>query len=239
MTVVRPKISPELEALLRQKAEADGPRVEKARVLEQVFWIKRPEALSLRMRLQKGHPQTAFEAEIAAHTECFDQGLPVAPLVLVADRYFITEDCGPSLKHIAHRTPEKFREALRAGAKALAGLHAAGVSHGRPSLKDLCWKDEQIAFLDFERAGRGSVAQDIQILMFSTAVETRGNLDAMALARDAYIAAGGADTWRAACVRARYLAWPSVLLRPVVWCLPKNAEFQAIGPFFRFMAQPL
>lgn len=221
-------------------ARSPGPRVQRHEDAGQVFWIKRPETLSLRMRLQKGDPARAFAAEVAAHRDYAARGLPVAPVVAASDAYLVTRDCGPSLKELARGGATDFPEALAAGARALAHLHRAGVSHGRPSLKDICWRDSRIAFLDLERAGRGgdsrkAQATDLLILIFSTAVETAGDATAMDTARSGYLAAGDPEVWQSARSRARRWSLLGQALRPIIGLLPGNREFEAIGPFFRFM----
>lgn len=232
--------TPDLTETLRAAAEAVGPRIQRLDVAGRTFWIKRPEHLSLRMRLQKGDPKRAFAAEVAAHQDYAARGLPVAPVALASDRYLVTEDCGPHLKFLARTEAPNFAQALAAGAKALAQLHAAGVTHGRPSLKDICWSEERIAFLDLERAGRegsGGRAMDVLILIFSTAVETRNDFSAMETARDAYLAAGGQDVWEGAQERARRYRVLGWALRPVVALLRGNREFEAIGPVLAFMRE--
>ena len=155
-------------------------------------------------------------------------------MVDASDNHLVTRDCGPSLKYLAHAGSPDFHAALAHGAKALAQVHAAGLCHGRPSLKDICWQDGRIAFLDLERAARagsGGRAMDVLILIFSTAVETRNDKAAMETARDAYLAAGDPAVWKAAQTRARRYRAPSAgCLRPVVALLKGNREFEAIAP---------
>lgn len=221
-------------------AKASGPRIESVEVDGEIFWIKRPEHLSLRMRLQKGDAQQAFAAEVAAHTAYADQGLPVAQVIAATDNYLITADSGTSIKWLLRSGNPSFPEALAAGARALAALHAAGVNHGRPSLKDICWDGTRIAFVDLERAGRetnvarGQVT-DLMVLIFSTAVETHGDAHAMQTARDAYLSVGEASVWQAAQSRARRYAPLGWLAWPVAKVLRGNREYAAVAPFFRFM----
>jgi len=223
-------------------AGAGSARIERVEHKGRVLWIKRPEQLSLRMRLQKGDPDAAFAEECTAHQALFERGLPVAPVVAAGPEFLVTEDCGRPLRAIAWQDPpEVFHPALAAAATALASLHAAGVSHGRPSLKDICWQEGRIAFLDLERAGRDRAldraqAMDVLILIFSTAVETGGSETAMQVAKDAYLAAGERAVWDHAAKRARWWAALRLPLWPVARLLRGNREFDAIGPFFRFFA---
>ena len=235
-------MSPDVTAILTARAAADGPRIERVEVSGRGFWIKRREHLSLRMRLQKGSAKAAFAAEVAAHRDYARRGLPVAPVVAASDTYLITEDCGTSLKSMARAGASGFEAALQDAARALASLHQAGVSHGRPSLKDICWRDGKIAFIDLERAGRdpdqnSARAMDVIVLIFSTAVETRCDHAAMTAARDAYLAAGQEALWQAARTCSSRYRWIGRLLSPVALALRGNREFDAIGPFFRFMAK--
>lgn len=221
--------------------QTGSARIERIEHKGRTLWIKRPESLSLRMRIQKGDPAMAFAKEVAAHQSLFDRGLPVAPIVAVGPNFLVTEDCGRPLRNIAwHEPPEMLHPALAAAAIALAGLHDAGVSHGRPSLKDICWQDGRIAFIDFERAGRDksaakSQSMDVLILIFSTAVETGGSQAAMQVAKEAYLAAGGQEIWDKACKTARRYAPLQVPLWPISKLLRSNREFAAVAPFFRFM----
>lgn len=225
---------------LHDMAKADGPRIQRVDVDGHTYWIKRPEQLSLRMRLQKGDPQRAFAAEVAAHTAYADRGLPVAEVAAADDSYLITVDSGTPLKKLLRDENAIFPEALASAARALATLHAAGVSHGRPSLKDICWDGTRIAFLDLERAGRETTAArgqstDLMILIFSTAVETGGEANAMQTARDAYLSVGEASVWQAAQARARRYAPLGWLAWPVAKVLKGNREYAAVAPFFQFM----
>ena len=111
---------PETVETLRAAAKADGPRIQRIEVAGEIFWIKRPEKLSLRMRLQKGDATRAFAAEVDAHQDYANRGLPVAPVVLAEDDYLVTKDCGPHLKYLARTEAPEFAMALAAGAKALA-----------------------------------------------------------------------------------------------------------------------
>ena len=226
---------------LNDLAAAGTARIQRIERDGHVFWIKRPEVLSRKMRLQKGDPKTAFAEEVAAHHDFLRLKLPVPTIVSEGPGFIITNDAGPNLKSLFAQLPEtEFLKALSFAARALTGLHSAGVSHGRPSLKDICWRDGKITFLDFERAadkrnGKKGQAMDLLILLFSTSVETRGSETAMATVRNAYLDAGSDDIWRLAQRRVRLLGPLRVLLRPIAWVLRGNKEFDAIAPFFDFV----
>ena len=234
----------EFDDELRARIAASAARTERVEIGGRTLWIKRPEHLSLRMRLQKGSARKAFAAEVEAHRDYAARGLPVAPIVYAGPEALVTEDCGMHLLwRFRNGPPEAFLRAIEEAGAALASLHKAEVVHGRPSLKDICWPDQRIVFLDIERArkvnfGNGGRAMDLLILIFSTTVSTNGLPEALLAARAGYLGTGDAAVWEEAQQRARRFAPLGSLLRPVAWMLPKNAEFTAIAPFFRFMAAP-
>ncbi len=223
---------------LAARGQTDGPRIEKVEAEGRTFWIKRPESLSSRMRLQKGDPRAAFARERAAHERFAANGLPVPRIVASGEGFVVTEDVGVPIRGMARRSPADpaFLDALTRAAKALAAFHAAAETHGRPGLKDICLRGGDITFLDFERAGKGDAALDLLVFLFSVAVETGGDLPALTVARDAYVAAAAPDTWETARRRARLFAPLGHLLWPVRRLLHGNREFDGVGPFLRFMA---
>jgi len=223
---------------LAARGQADGPRVEKVEAEGRIFWIKRPEILSSRMRLQKGHPRAAFARERAAHERFAAKGLPVPRIVASGEGFVVTEDVGTPIRGMARQSPSDpvFLDALTRAAEALATFHAVGETHGRPGLKDICLADGGITFLDFERAGKGDAALDLLVFLFSVAVETGGDLPALTAARDAYRAAGDPATWETARRRSRLFAPLGHLLWPVRRLLHGNREFDGVGPFLAFMA---
>jgi tRNA A-37 threonylcarbamoyl transferase component Bud32 len=69
-----------------------------------------------------------------------------APRVLeLHDDHMITTHLGDTL----YRHPDR-RVLLPLAATALAELHAKGLAHGRPYLRDMTWDGERVGFLDFE-----------------------------------------------------------------------------------------
>lgn len=213
------------------------PRIERVDRDGKTFWIKRAERLTWRMRFQKGDPQAAFEAERAAHHRYHDLGLPVPPIVEEGPDHIETEDAGPTLRHLLWTESPEWDTALPAAAQGLAGFHRAGVTHGRPNLKDICWQAGRITFLDLERAGRGSADLDLLVFLFSVTSDSHSDRAAFETARDAYLAAGDRAVWEAAQARVRRLRPLAWLLAPVARLQPKNREFNAIGQFVRFVLE--
>ena len=62
------------------------------------------------------------------------------------------EDVGEPISQLfKYSNDEKFKhEILLKAARALAGLHALNFAHGRPALRDIAIKNDEIKFLDFE-----------------------------------------------------------------------------------------
>lgn len=227
------------ETELHRFIETGTRRIEKIVLDGRTLWIKRPERLSFRMRLQKGDPQKAFAQEVAAHKALADRGLPVPAIVSSGPDHIVTEDCGVPLKWLLRTEPGQRDELLAAAGRALAAWHGAGAAHGRPNLKDICWDGQRITFLDFERSGRDAnlaraQEMDVLIFTFSVAVETGSSEDAMHVARDSYRAALP-DLWQNARARLRRYLPLRWLLWPVTRALSAKREFAAVDPFFRFM----
>lgn len=204
-------------------------------------WLKRPERLKGRMRLQKGDPRAAFAVELRAHERLLDAGAPVPRILASGADWIVTEDAGPTLfKAIRARGPgdADVLEGLHAAARALAALHAAGLAHGRPNLKDICLDDGRIVFLDFERAGRADPATDILVFLFSVATETGADRDLMGALVASYSAAGGAPYWRRAMARVRRLRFAAPLLRAIAWAASGSLEWRAVPGMLDFLADP-
>ena len=206
------------------------------------LWIKRPEVLRGKLRLYKGDPGRAFQAERTALLAMAHKDLPIAKLVASGEDFMAFEDAGAPLKRLLRfeEHPLKERVSMMEGAaKALAQLHLAGISHGRPNLKDILWQDGQARFIDFERAAparntaRGH-AEDVILFFFSAFAEMDDSVVEIEAARTAYIAAGGAPFWALAVRRMSGLGWAYALSRLAVPFLGSGRDFRAIKPTFAF-----
>lgn len=223
---------------LKAFIEAGTGRIEAVELDGRTVWIKRPEALGPWMRLLKGDPERAFAREIASHQAMARKGLPVAPILSAGPDHIATEDSGPTLLPAIRNWSDDSIAPLQHAALALADLHDQGEAHGRPSMKDICWKDGQITFIDFERRGReGNLAraQEMDALMFTFNVcaESGGALEPMTLARDTYRKAQP-QIWTRAEKRLRRFLPLKWALTPLIPFLG-GRDFPAIKPFFRFM----
>lgn len=211
----------ELAALARQAAGT--ARIRRIEAAGQFYWVKTEERLGLRMRLQKGDPHRAFAAELAALKTLSAAGLPVAPVVTEGADLFVTADCGPTLLQILRQPDGDAAGRIRAFGAAGAGLarfHARGISHGRPSIRDICWDGAQARFIDFERyAARRNTqaghAQDLVMLLLTAFTETGAETAETAALAAAYRARDPGGIWDRAARLCRRLRWLDPLTRPL------------------------
>lgn len=78
-------------------------------------------------------------------------GLPVPEVFASGADWVALFDCGKPLSNVVRDASEMEREAaLSQAAEALAALHARGLHHGRPALKDMMWDGSRSWLLDFE-----------------------------------------------------------------------------------------
>ncbi|MDO5530318.1 MAG: hypothetical protein Q4F71_13020 [Paracoccus sp. (in: a-proteobacteria)] len=218
-------------------AEIENTRIARA---GEGGWIKRPERLGWRQRLLKGDPRRAFEAERRAYRRLSGRALPFPDIIAEGQDYFVLSDAGPTLHDILHKhgaDSPLFLGAVRDAARALALLHASGISHGRPALRDICWRDGQAMFIDLERAARRrngpkGHALDLLIFFYNLLSHVAPEAQAVRQARAAYLGAGGGAIWdRAERLVARL--WPlAPALRRLGSALSHKRDFRAIGPIF-------
>lgn len=201
------------------------------------FWLKRVERLSGRLRLQKGDPAKAFAAERQGLRALADAGLPVTGVVAEGPDWVLMPDAGPILPEVvADPSPaeaEKLRAFAEAG-RALGQLHWAGMAHGRPAVRDVCWDGREARFIDlerFRRARRGGFWQAADVVMFAQTAFTLWPEDGRWL--DAALAsyAVSAPEGAMAAVRrlARGLAPLGWLASFLSWMRPGSRELRAVG----------
>lgn len=233
-TPARPGTHP--VALLRAVAEGGSDRLTRFDHGGCIYWIKRREALPLRMRLQKGDTGRALRREIAALRDLSGQGLPVPELVAAGEGYLVVPDCGPSLNLLLRdpgRDPARTRRAMAAAGTALAALHGAGIAHGRPSIRDFCWQDGRITLIDWERyrpppASPHRLRRDAVVFVFNIYALTRGDTPEAMAAIESYRAAAPPGLWDEAARLCRRLRWLDPLTRPLQRRDAGKGEFRAI-----------
>ena len=229
---------PDLETAL-QTALADPPRRVREVVLPdgRRFWLKRVERLSGRLRLQKGDPSRAFAAEREGLRLLAAEGLPVAGIAAEGPDWVLMPDAGPVLTRVVadpERSEKNKLAAFSAAGRALGLLHWAGMAHGRPAVRDICWDGQEARFIDlerFRRAKRAGFWQAADVLMFAQTAFTAWPEDARWL--EAALGAYAVSAPEGAMVAVRRLAgW----LAPVGWLAaalvrlrPGSRELRAVG----------
>lgn len=201
------------------------------------YFVKRPEEhASLRWRLQKGDPKAAFAREVALLRGFAAKGAAVPRIVAEDAEMIVLADHGTPLQALVYDGQADAALMQRTGA-ALAALHARGVAHGRPSLRDICIDNNGLTFLDLEagaklQANAQDQARDLFLLLHSV-FQADGAASPLAQpALDAYRAAGDPAVGQALKTRARGLWWLEFLTRPAAWWHrvrgKKRCEFAAI-----------
>lgn len=234
---IPPAADATLMAIVERHAAATNHRVSKIEYDGRTIWVKKQEKLSLRMRLQKGDAQDAFIAERDAMHRLYQAGVPVPAIVAEGPDYFATPDCGPSLKNLLQGmlgSATGHTQAFEAAGKQLALMHAKHLSHGRPSIKDICWQDGRITFLDFERfhskrnTPKGHM-QDLVMMVFSTYAVTGRDCPEIEALIKGYRTHDPADIWQAAVRWCGKMRWIDYLTKPIQWRRAgKAVEFKAI-----------
>jgi tRNA A-37 threonylcarbamoyl transferase component Bud32 len=200
------------------------------------FWLKRVERLTGVMRLQKGDPARAFRAERDGLRRLAEAGLPVAGVALEGADWMVMPDAGPTLPQIVADPllPEadKLRAFAQAG-RALGLLHWAGMVHGRPAVRDICWDGREARFIDlerFRRGRRGGAWQAADVVMFMQTAFTQWPTETRWL--EAALASYSVNAPEGAMIRVRRLAgW----LAPLGWLAgglvrlrPRSRELRAV-----------
>ncbi|WP_112311590.1 BUD32 family EKC/KEOPS complex subunit [Pseudogemmobacter bohemicus] len=199
------------------------------------WWLKRVERLSLRLRLQKGDPARAFEAERTGLKTLAQNGVPVPEIALEGPGYFLLPDAGPTLQILAEEAPSApdTLTAFAAAGRALGLLHWAGLSHGRPAPRDICWDGTAARFIDLERfspAHRSGFWQALDIVIFTQSCYARWPDDPRFL--ETALEAYRVNAPEGALARAGRLAFWLGWLKPLAWLVtrfkPLSREFRAI-----------
>ncbi len=229
---------PDLDASLKAALAEPPRRVRRVELPDgRQFWLKRVERLSGRLRLQKGDPARAFAAEREGLRALAAAGLPVAGLAAEGPDWVLMPDAGPVLPEVV-RDPgrdeaEKLR-AFEAAGRALGRLHWAGMAHGRPAVRDVCWDGREARFIDlerFRRAKRAGFWQAADVVMFAQTAFTLWPEDGRWLEAALGAYAVSAPEGSVAAVR-RLVGW----LRPVGWLAAglarlksESRELRAVG----------
>ena len=229
---------PDLESRLKAALAEPVQRVRRLDLPDgRRFWLKRVERLAGRLRMQKGDPARAFAAEREGLRSLAGAGLPVAGVAAEGPDWVLMPDAGPVLPEVvgdaARSEAEKLAAFAQAG-RALGLLHWAGMVHGRPAVRDICWDGTAARFIDLERfrpGRRGGVWQAADVVMFAQTAFTLWPEDPRWL--EAALGAYAESAPEGAMARVRRLVW---WLAPVGWLAaalvrlkPGSRELRAVG----------
>lgn len=208
--------------LLQQVQTLPPRRLTRVEFHGSVYFVKMPEQhASLRWRVQKGDPKAAFSREVGLLHGFAAKGASVPRIAAEDDGRIVLEDHGTPLQSLIDQDQADAALMQRTG-KALADLHALGLAHGRPSLRDICWDGHELTFLDLEAGAKLQArphdqARDLFLLLHSVFLTDGATSPLAALVLDGYRAAGSAAVWKATQRRARGLWWLEMLSRPGAW----------------------
>ncbi|WP_114965910.1 hypothetical protein [Alkalilacustris brevis] len=210
----------------------------------QRYWVKFEEEIaSLRLRLFKGNAGRSLSREQHLLTEFAARGAAVPPIAAQGQGFMVLPDCGPNLPGLL-KPGEEFRPAFRATGKALAEMHALGLAHGRPCIRDVCWDGETVTFLDLEAGARldarpRDMARDLLVLLHSALAQRSEFLCGAEEIAVGYRAHDPGGIWELARRRARRMRWFAPLVAPVIlyhrFRAKQKSEFYAIPLLIAFL----
>lgn len=167
----------------------------------QTYWIKR-RLSNGRNQFAKSSVNVQFYTEIArssiAHTLT---GLSPEIVYLDAD-CMVTRAAGENINHWMRRRnvseEEKLEILIRTG-QALGELHQAGMTHGRPALRDFLYEDGRVTLLDWENMPRWDnkkkrMTMDYLLLLLSLFREPYSEIDYIKALEKGYTGANGGET---------------------------------------------
>jgi tRNA A-37 threonylcarbamoyl transferase component Bud32 len=174
------------------------------------------------------------------------RGVPVPQIIGEGPGVFVTCDAGPTLDGILRDQTGTVAERVAAfsdAAAALARLHRSGISHGRPVLRDLCWRDGKITFLDFEnyRPDHNQPRHfrlDLITFVLSCYAEQRSELPEIVAAKQTYRAQDELGIWQMAVDWLSNKRWVDIVTKPMQWRADPHArEFKSIPVTLRAFAE--
>jgi len=131
----------------------------------QKCWLKQKESPSFIKRISIRNATKSLLKEKRIIKKLSKNGVPVPDIINFGEDYLILSDVGDAIiniiesrhvfysnnhpKFYANGKPLK-EKILTKASIALAKFHKMGYAHGRPSIKDICLKNNKIYFIDFE-----------------------------------------------------------------------------------------
>lgn len=153
-------------------------------------WHHIQRALFIITRLQVLRPAPSHsgikgvETEIAAMHRFRQIGARVPQLLWAEGARILISDIGETMRDRQHRlgTSAIGDAATTSAARELRRIHAQGVVHGRPILRNMTWDGETVGFLDFEERPtevmpvEAAQARDVLLLLMSIARRSEAEL---------------------------------------------------------------
>lgn len=208
------------------------------------YWVKfREERKTFRHRILKGNALAALAREKDLLSAFAKRDVPVPRIVAHSSECVILTDHGPDLTEVLKET-SRADAILRRVGETLAEMHAAGVAHGRPCIRDICWDNNTVTFLDLEAgarldAGPRRQARDLLLLvhsLFSSKPVYHKHAPAIL---EGYIANDTKSVWPVAVKIARRSYLLELLAKPIIWRQRQrgktSSEFYAIPTTRRFI----
>ena len=133
--------------------------VKQAEVVHHAAWLRFARWASIGLGvgiLQPGEEpdgEKALRLEAGRLRRLQERGVAVPEVYAAGYNWIALYDAGENAASCVRSdayTMEEKRRLITAAAETLASLHAMGLHHGRPHLKDMLWDGETISLLDFE-----------------------------------------------------------------------------------------
>ena len=171
--------------------------VKRAERVRHKAWLRFSRALCVRLgvsMLQPGADPNGAKAvrfEAGRMRRLKKRGLPVPVVCASGADWLAMENAGIKLIKVFRNTEisrQEKEELIRRAAELLVALHAQGIHHGRPALKDMVYDGERIVLLDFEdgillrTSRRQRLWRDLLLFLQSVVKETDPELAEVALA---------------------------------------------------------
>lgn len=206
------------------------------------LWVKREEAPRGLDRLRKFRPALSLARETETLRMLAEAGAPVPEIVADGEGFVVIRDGGANVARHLAQTDDPIPLLVRAGI-ALADLHALGLAHGRPALRDMLWDGEMIRFIDFERPPRvvsdRSRALDLLIFHHSLYRCTGGPSPLVEAALGGFVAADRHGTWAKAAALCRRHRWLEAVTLPFHGRGGRGNDLRPLGWLFaRMRAAP-
>lgn len=200
------------------------------------LWLKRVEDLTHRAWQRKGDMRRLLRREREAFARMAEAGLPVGAMVDGHTDWLVTRDAGANLRHLLRSPDVRNRErtaAFAAAGEALGKLHRAGFTHGRPTVRAICWDGETVRFISLahysdRRRRKRHFALDVMIFIHSCLCADRSAHDVLGVALSAYLTHAPEGTWPAVRRMAMILATIAPAAAALRLARPASRELSAL-----------